>query len=450
MVLRKGKILFAVLTVLLVLVFAVSCGKKKAEAASSVATPDAKAPAEVASPETSAVKSGANAQPDVDAALKEAEEAARVEAEKAEAEARRIAKEAEKAHAEAEKAREEAEEVAKRAKEEAEKAARRAREQAENAAREAEAAEKRAQEEAEKALREVDEASRREAEEVARKARDEAEKARKDAEEAARKAKEEAEKAAQAEHSVLVGATAVAPEDNQAPQSVANTSVESGKSEKDLLMEAREAAKAQRAEAEKASDADSGFVLFGRKNMSLSLYFSPYGYRSVKSTASLEEISNWWCEEHPDHVFSPETADPLINSKYGIGGKGKFRYHFGSGFYASVDALAETYMLRDLMDGYNYTDVVFMPKAGFTANLGEKFALFAEAGFGVDLICFDEYCRVQWLLGMELGFAYRLNDHWSIETSGEAGWSWHGEPGRYYAPASAWMINTFIGATYKF
>ncbi len=447
----KRKILFVLLPLFMILALVVSCGKKAsgkqevADAASQAVqtvnnalekTEDAEKKAQAEAEEAARkAEEAAKAEAErlakeAEKAAKEAEEAAKKAEAEAKAEAERLAKEAEKAAKEAEEAARKADEAAKAEAERLAKEAEAARvkAEAEKKAREAEEAAKKAKAEAEEAAKKADKAAREEAERIAKEAEEAAKKAR-EAEEAAKKAEEAAKNVdvAKAEtkedlegNVVQVGVIPVGPEDAEKAEAPADAAAD----EKARAEAEREAAHAARKT--EANDSNA-FVLFGKKGQSVALYYSPYGYRSIKSDKC--------------------ACKYLINSSYGTGGKLKYRHLLGSRLYVAADVMGETYFLNNI-DTSNFTDVTFMPKIGYHIEFG-KFAAFAETGFGLDLTCFDTSCRVQWLVGAELGLACKYNDNWSFELSGEATWSWHGE-GRFYVPASAWMINTFLGATYKF
>ena len=109
------------------------------------------------------------------------------------------------------------------------------------------------------------------------------------------------------------------------------------------------------------------------------------------------------------HVNIDELDDK--STTYGLGGKLAYTYLFSSGLCLGAEAAYETYFM-DHRD--NYHDIMFLADVGYNFAIGDRLGLYAGAGGGLTLECYNDSCSAIGTVKASLGFGYSINEHWII------------------------------------
>ena len=150
----------------------------------------------------------------------------------------------------------------------------------------------------------------------------------------------------------------------------------------------------------------------------LSVSISPYSYQSVR------QIDNG--KKH-------------INSTYGMGGKAVYAFDFDNNFYVDAEVGALTFWAKDKD---NCTDVFAVAKGGYTFDITDKFCINAEAGYGLNLMCYEKDCSASGVFDLEVGAEYAINNKLSVLASCEGMLGLSKKDDVHY---NNWLINMYIG-----
>ena len=108
------------------------------------------------------------------------------------------------------------------------------------------------------------------------------------------------------------------------------------------------------------------------------------------------------------HFYCDESGVDDKNSTFGLGGKIAYTYLFDCGFYVGAEAAYETYCIDH---EENFHNVMFLADVGYNFAIGEKQAIYAGVGGGLELECFDGDCSSVGIFKADLGYGYSMSEH---------------------------------------
>ena len=133
-----------------------------------------------------------------------------------------------------------------------------------------------------------------------------------------------------------------------------------------------------------------------------------------------------------------------VNSTYGIGAGFGYDYCLDNGIRAGADIKVDTYFLKDQK---NFTDLYFLAKAGYVYELDEKFNLYGNMKFGLDLQMHDKKTSAVMEFGPEIGAEYKFDEKITFFTSCEMLFGFPKDDGIKYRE---FRVTPTLGAGYTF